>query len=283
MRKRTIPALAIGLVAAATLSACMGQGQSESTVADDCQPAHDLTTIKKNTLLVAATVYPPFADPVENSLGGIEGEVLERFAASECLEVEVVKGSGAALIAMVESGRADVTLGSFFRTAERAEVVRQSEPLYSVPMGLASDDGVSDIDDLDGQRVGFVTGVLWEADLEKLSGPQTVPYDSVTTMWADLASGRIDVATAGAVQLAWSQQQTPIDGVTVEIPAADERVAATANPGQTNLPVSKDNETLGEAIDEFIKDLRADGTIEQIVEDAGLPPEVAEPGDPGLL
>ena len=120
MMKR-IPALAIAATTCLALTACGGGSTDSSTapkVSANCKPKHDVKTITPGELSVAAYVYPPFSDVKGNTLGGAEGEIITKIAAMECLKIKVVPGAAAAMIPSITAGRADTTIGSWYRTAE---------------------------------------------------------------------------------------------------------------------------------------------------------------------
>ncbi len=107
----------------------------------DCTPLHDIVTIEEGYLTVAAYAYPPFSGIDGETLTGAEGEIISEIAAMECLEIKVLPGDAAAMIPSITSGRADTTIGSWYRTEEREEVVLLGAPVIATeqyPRGLGS-------------------------------------------------------------------------------------------------------------------------------------------------
>src|SRR5690606_30871663 len=122
-----------------------------------CIPEHEgLQTVKDGVLTVSHVANPPFADSDDGELTGAQGELLSLIAERECLTVEIMPVAVAEAIPAVQEGRADTTLGSFYRTAERAEIVRLSDPVITVYMSIAAKKGLGlkQIDDLIGHNVG---------------------------------------------------------------------------------------------------------------------------------
>ncbi|GAB3063598.1 substrate-binding periplasmic protein [Sediminivirga luteola] len=258
--------------------------QAAGSVAEDCTPQHpDIETIREGALTVAQYEYPPFSMLEGETLTGVEGEILSRFAELECLEIEIVQGDSAAMITSVSTGRADTTLGSWYRTAERAEVVRLSEPVITSPLSIVSTEGIDNVDDLMEVRVGIGQGLVAVEDLQAIMGDNLNIYQNVDSVFADLQVGRIDAAVLGYGAAITQLELRPVEGAEIQPIQPDERIASTVDVGQTNFPTHLDNESLGQAIDEVLTELRESGEIEEIAVRYGFSPEVADPGEPNLL
>jgi polar amino acid transport system substrate-binding protein len=287
---RRFSALTVTIALCVALAACGDDTGTDSTTAagnnsgSDCTPKHEgLKTIEEGKLSVAAYVYPPFSDVKGQELGGAEGEIVTRIAEMECLDIKVVPGAAAAMIPSIVSKRADTTIGSWYRTAEREKVVRLGAPVIADQLSLISKSGVGTIDELKGKKVGSILGFLWNDDLKKVLGDDVKFYDTATAMYADLSAGRIEVIVDTYPSGQAVLKTTPIDGLKFVVPPADPAVLSTVKPGQTQFPVSKDNAALGEAMDENIAELRESGELEKIVVKHGFQPEAADPGEPNLL
>ena len=186
---------------------------SETTESEECVPAHPgLMTVEEGFLTVAAYEYPPFSAIDGTSLSGAEGEILNSIAALECLEVKVQPGAAAAMIPAIESGRADTTLGSWYRTSARAEIVLLSDPVIIDQLTLISVEGVDSVEGMIGKKVGSTLGFLWNEDLEKLLGADLSLYETTQALYADLASGRISVVVDTFPSGKAALETTPIDG-----------------------------------------------------------------------
>jgi polar amino acid transport system substrate-binding protein len=285
---RRFSALTVTIGLCVALAACGDDTSTDSTTAagngSDCTPKHEgLKTIEEGKLSVAAYVYPPFSDVKGQELGGAEGEIVTRIAEMECLDIKVVPGAAAAMIPSIVSKRADTTIGSWYRTAEREKVVRLGAPVIADQLSLISKSGVGTIDELKGKKVGSILGFLWNDDLKKVLGGDVKFYDTATAMYADLAAGRIEVIVDTYPSGQAVLKTTPIAGLKFVVPPANPAVLSTVKPGQTEFPASKDNAALGEAMDENIAELRASGELKKIVVKHGFQPEAADPGEPNLL
>lgn len=251
---------------------------------EECVPAHPgLVTVEAGFLTVAAYEYPPFSAIDGESLSGAEGEILHAIAALECLEVKVQPGAAAAMIQAIETGRADTTLGSWYRTAARAEIVLLSDPVIIDQLTLISVDGVDSVEGLVGKKVGSTLGFLWNEDLENLLGGDLSLYETTQALYADLAAGRISVVVDTFPSGQSALQSTPVEGAQFRVPAPDDRVLSTTKPGQTNFPVNLSNPGLQEAINNNLKTLRAAGVLREIAEKWGFSPSSVEETEPNLL
>lgn len=285
MMKR-IPALAIAATTCLALTACGGGSTDSSTapkVSANCKPKHDVKTITPGELSVAAYVYPPFSDVKGSALGGAEGEIITKIAAMECLNIKVVPGAAAAMIPSITAGRADTTIGSWYRTAERAKVVQLSDPVIADRLILISKAGTSSVADLKGQKVGSILGFLWNDDLKKLLGGDIKLYETAQAMYADLSAGRIEVVVDTYPSAQSLLKKTPISGLQFKVPPADPAVVSTQKPGQTNFPVSLKNTALADAFNADLAEMRSSGELKKIVVSFGFQAEAADPGQPNLL
>lgn len=262
-----------------------GSSEQETTTdSGECVPAHPgIDTVEAGFLTVAAYEYPPFSAIDGDSLSGAEGEILNAIAALECLDVKVQPGAAAAMIPAIETGRADTTLGSWYRTAARAEIVLLSDPVIIDQLTLISVEGVDSVEGLIGNKVGSTLGFLWNEDLENLLGNDLSLYETTQALYADLASGRISVVVDTFPSGQSALQSTPVEGAQFRVPAPDDRVVSTTKPGQTNFPVSLDNAGLQQAINNNLDTLRDQGVLREIAEKWGFSPTAVEQTEPNLL
>ncbi|MDR1513418.1 MAG: transporter substrate-binding domain-containing protein [Propionibacteriaceae bacterium] len=286
--KKPIVSIAAVLGAALMLSACSGDPEpadspaagDDATSAAACVPAHTFTTIADGKLTVASPEFPPFSSLIAGSPEGIDTEIARAVAALECLEVEITEVSYAAAVPAVQTGRADLAVGCYYRTKERAEIVDLSDPLYLDGMGVVSKDGVTSIPDIITKKVGSVDGYLWNEDMQKLMDGKMNIYPSNVEMWADLNAGRIEV---GFDSVAVSQDKARGTEFQVAVAAPDDRVAASVKAAQIGFPLVKGNAELLAAVNEDIEKLHADGTIKAIFEKYDVDTSLLEVGDAYLI
>ncbi len=275
-----------GLVTAMLMTAALVgcNAANDSAVPANCKPQHEFPTLQEGKLVVSSYTYAPSTIVRNDALGGIEGDLLRRVAKLECLELKVVEQAAAGVIPAVESGRADLAAGDWYRTKDRAKILGLSDPIYQDAMVFVSKGGrVSEVDDLLGKEVGTFEGNLWNADVKKLMNGNVKIFPSEAALFQDLATGRLDVAIDGSAGATNMIKVTGNSSLKMKVPSPDSRVGATTSPGQAGWPHAKDNEKLTAALNEDIGQLREDGVIARVLKKYGLPASAAEVGKPRLL
>lgn len=284
--KRMFALTSAALVAVISLSACGGTPPgAPDAVAEDCTPRDKgLKTMEEGVLTVAQYEYTPFSmsDGPAN-LTGLEGDVLTEFAKLQCLTLKINKGDSPAMITSVATGRADTTLGSWYRTKERAEKVRLSAPVVTSPFSSVTKEGIENVDDLKKIDIGVGQGLIGVDDMKKVFGDTLKIYQNDDAVFDDIKAGRIDGSVQGYVAGSQYLKKHEIEGFTVTPLTPDTRLPATKEAGQTNFPVNKENEALGVAIDSVVEEMRESGKLDAIAEKYELDPQVMHPGEPNLL
>lgn len=285
VKRRTAAVLLATSCAAVLLAACGSSSSSSSKAASasSCHPLHHVHTITSGVLSVAVYSYPPYGYQVGNHLAGVDGGIIDRIAAMECLKIVPVPGAAASMIPDVQTGRADTAMGDWYRTVPRSKIVQLGAPVYKDQMVLVSTSGVNTISGLKGKTVGSVLGFLWDADLTKLLGGSMKLYPTDQAAYADLKAGRIQVVVDTPGAAIFELKTESMTGYKFPVVAPDPSVAATVNPGQCNYPVAKGNLSLYSAMAADIATLRANGTIAKILVSFGFPASAANPGPPGML
>ncbi|GAB7006483.1 transporter substrate-binding domain-containing protein [Nocardioides sp. AN3] len=268
------------LAVVCTLTAC-GSSSATTKVSSNCKPAHDVTTIKKGVLSVAAVDYFPVSVTSNGPFKGTEADMMKEFAKENCLAVKVVKVDFAGAIPAVDSGRADTAIGGFYRTAERAKVVGLSDPIYVDRLGVISKTGVSTVDQIRGHKVGTVDGYLWTADAKKVFGSNVSVYPSNVEMKADLDAGRIDMAldSFGGAKFIYGKDKS----LQIKVLQPDDRIVSTKEPAQIGFPFTRGNTSLQTALNDAIHSWQHDGTLVDIVKKYGVATDVLDVGQTRAL
>ena len=282
MNKRTAAtAGAMTMLLATALSACGSSDSSGPAVASDCKPAHPgLTTIFKGKLTVSTFVSPPYTELAKAGaeVGGIDGQLIRKIAAEECLTVDAKPVTGAAFIESITSKRGDLAIGGIYRTPEREKLLGVTTTMYRDGMSFLSKDGFSKVDDLKGKKLGVIQGYLWTKDLQKVLGSDSVTlYQDADSMLADLDAGRIDAATLTTAEASYRQKQS--SGLKAEAVAADNRVAASTKPGEVVLVLNKQATEFLSALNEDIDGLLKSGQIGKVLTANGIDSELAGAGN----
>ena len=145
---------------------------------------------------------PPFVYMRDNKIVGYDIAVLARFCEARGYRLEPVTMNFAGMIPAVQSGRCDLGGGAVTITAERAESVTFTEPIYSgggvmvvrAEEAAAPGSGrYASLDELDGKRIGVQTGSTFDAiALARLPKAQISYFNSYPDMAAAMEAGRID-------------------------------------------------------------------------------------------
>ncbi|MEU9457138.1 ABC transporter substrate-binding protein [Streptomyces sp. NPDC048277] len=283
-RRSRTTVLAGGAVALTLVLAGCGGSSTTSSVSSNCTPKQTFSTVKKGTLTVATYDFNPHTILKGDQLSGVEGDLLKEVAARECLTLAVSSAGGAnAAVPSVQSGRADLAAGDWWRTKARAKIVTLSDPVYLDQGAIISKAGYKNLAALDGKKIGSVVGNLWNDEMTKVFGDKFVIYQDGESEFSDLANGRIDAVIDSVGATVARFKTSPIKGAQIVSMPADPRVPTSAAPGQVNWPTSKKNPELTAAINAQITALRADGTIAKILKKYGLDAKAAVVGNPREL
>lgn len=250
-----------------------------------CTPLHHFTTITPGTLTIAAVSYPPFSSiNTDGTITGTDAEIASKIAAMECLKVAVVPADYASAIQFLVAGRADITIGEWYRTAARAKVVNLSDPLYLDQMGFASKAGYDSISQIKGGiTLGTVQGYLWDADLAAILGNSLKTYPDTAHVEEDYAAGRIDVVADGQLSLLMEQKAGGLQGAKITVVKPDSRVKASLYPSQVTFPMNNKDSGMLAAFNADIATLKGDGTVSAILTKYGLPgASITNTGTPRL-
>ena len=176
-----------------------------------------------------------------------------------------------------------MTVGNWYRTAKRAEVVNLTAPFYLDQMGIISKDGISKGADAEGRSIGNIQGYLWTDDLQAVFNDAPKLYPNTVAMAQDLSAGRIEVGFESYTVVKEAMKAGAYAGLEVKVIEPDERIPASMEPGQSTFPHPKGNDAMTAALDADIAALRASGRLAEILIAAGLDASAAEPSEPRLI
>ena len=262
---------AAGLTAAAlALTACGGSSSSTasstassaaSSEAASSSAAAELTTVEAGKLTMATNAtFPPYEMTTDTgAFEGIDVDTAQAIAEKLGLELQIDDMEFDAALLSVQQGKADIVMAGVTVTDERKAVMDFSGSYATGIQSIIVPEG-SDIatpDDLAGKKIGTqrgTTGFLYCSD--DFGDDNVIGFDDGATAVQNLKAGKIDCVV--------------IDNV-----PAQEYVKA--NPGLTILDteyanedyaigIAKDNTALQEALNKALAELKADGTIQSIID-----------------
>ena len=268
--RRSFMAAAAVSVAALAMTACGGSASSAassvassaaSSEAVSSAAAADLTTVEAGKLTMATNAtFPPYEMTTDaGEFEGIDIEAAQAIADKLGLELQIDDMEFDAALLSVQQGKADITMAGITVTDERKAVMAFSDSyatgIQSIIVPESSD--IASPDDLAGKKIGTqrgTTGYIYCTD--DFGEDAVVAYDSGLTAVQALNNGQVDA-------------------VVIDNAPAKEYVAA--NPGLKVLETSyaeedyaigmnKDNTALVEAVNAALEELKADGTLQAIVD-----------------
>ena len=262
---------AAGLTAAAlALTACGGSASSTasstassaaSSEAASTSAAAELTTVEAGKLTMATNAtFPPYEMTTDSGeIEGIDVDTAKAIAEKLGLELQIDDMDFDAALLSVQQGKADIVMAGVTVTDERKAVMDFSDSYATGIQSIIVPEG-SDIaspDDLAGKKIGTqrgTTGYIYCSD--DFGDDAVVAYDDGLTAVQALKNGQVDA-------------------VVIDNAPAEEYVAA--NPGLVILDTSyaeedyaigmnKSNTALLEAVNAALEELKADGTLQSIVD-----------------
>ena len=261
--RRSFLAAAAVSAAALAMTACGGSASSAvSSVASSAASsgAAALSTVVAGKLTMATNAtFPPYEMTTDSGeIEGIDVDTAKAIAEKLGLELQVDDMEFDAALLSVQQGKADIVMAGVTVTDERKAVMDFSD---SYATGIQSiivpnDSDIASPDDLAGKKIGTqrgTTGYIYCSD--DFGEDAVVAYDSGLTAVQALNNGQVDA-------------------VVIDNAPATEYVAT--NPGLKVLDTSYAEEdyaigmakgsALEDAVNKALEELKADGTLQAIVD-----------------
>ena len=239
---------------AASSEAASSEAASETETAE-------LSTVEPGKLIMSTNAaFPPYEMTTDSGeFEGIDIETAQAIADKLGLELQIDDMDFDAALLSVQQGKADIVMAGVTVTDERKAVMDFSDSYATGIQSIIVPEG-SDItspDDLAGKKIGTqrgTTGYIYCTD--DFGEENVIAYDDGLTAVQALNNGQVDA-------------------VVIDNAPAQEFVAA--NPGLKILDTSyaeedyaigmaKDNTALQEALNKALAELKADGTIQSIID-----------------
>ena len=239
---------------AASSEAASSEAASETETAE-------LSTVESGKLIMSTNAaFPPYEMTTDSGeFEGIDIETAQAIADKLGLELQIDDMDFDAALLAVQQGKADMVMAGVTVTDERQNVMDFTD---SYATGIQSiivkeDSDIASVDDLAGKKIGTqrgTTGYLYCSD--DFGDENVVAYDNGLTAVQMLNNGQVDC-------------------VVIDNAPAKEFIAA--NPGLKLLDtayveesyaigVGKGNTELKDAINTALEELKADGTLQAIVD-----------------
>lgn len=262
MKLKKLLALSLSAVMAAALLCGCGDSKSTDTAEGSTEAAGEATvsTVTDGVLTMATNAYfPPYEYYEGNEIVGIDVEIAQAIADKLGLELKIEDMEFDSIITGVQTGKYDMGLAGMTVTEERLQTINFSDTyatgIQSVIVNEDSD--IQTLDDLQGKKIGVqlsTTGDIYATD--DYGADHVEQYNKGADAILALTQGRIDaviIDNQPALSFVDSNEGLRI----LDTEYVEEEYAAC---------ISKDNEALQEAVNGALEELKADGTIQSILD-----------------
>ncbi|MDB5851128.1 MAG: amino acid transporter substrate-binding protein family [Rhodoferax sp.] len=235
------------------------------------------STLDKGQLTIAFTGDMPGTGYQDGAMVGYDGEILQRIADALKLKVKPALMEWSGTIASVQARRVDVMAGTMGWTEQRAKIMTLSDPIHYFKNGITQSNKTnwSQLKDLEGKRVGTITGFSFIPELRKIAGLQLTMYDTSDAAVRDLLAGRIDAVIGDPPVMQYAISRNPQWNVRFN-------AFVDTNPdfplltglGQVVFGLNKDNPELAQAVNVEIAKLWQGCELKKIGSKYGLVQDV---------
>lgn len=297
-RSRSTPRRARYLVAClavaalvSVLAACGSgsSGQATGAVGGGSAGAANLGTLQPGVLKVAIEPYAPYTSMSNGKQVGLEADMLNAVAQKLHLKVETTVTDFTGMISGIQTHRYDITTGGIAWSADREQRGLFTDPLYYSPTALGVTNGKTyhSFKDLEGLRLGTVTGYVWVNGIKEIPGAKLHAYPNVQTIFDDLKANRIDAAVIDPLLLVQAQKERPDLHMRVEYltdPPTNADVKAHPDFAwfrqyEVAWYIPKQEPALEKAISAQIRDMYRNGEMAKIIAKYhGAPDQFLKPG-----
>ena len=173
--------------------------------------AQTVETIDKGALTIAFTGDMPGTGYQDGKMVGYDGEILQRISDAAKLKVKPALMEWSGTIASVQARRVDVMAGTMGWTEQRSKIMTLSDPIHYFKNGITQTEknNWSKLKDLEGKKVGTITGFSFIPELRKISGLTLSLYDTSDAAVRDLLAGRIDAVIGDPPVMQYAISRNP--------------------------------------------------------------------------
>ncbi len=263
MKKLSIAMLSMVLAGSMLLTACGGGNTqpAENTGSDDTQQSETAENTEGGVLRMGTNAtFPPYEYMDENNeVAGIDAEIAAAIADKLGMELDITDMAFESLIPALQAGTIDIVLAGMTVDPERAEQVNFTDS-YATGVQVIivpEDSDIASPDDLEGKNIGVQTGTTGDLYCTDDYGQEFVKqFDNGPLAVAALMNGQVDcvvIDNEPAKNYVAANEGLKI----LDTAFANEDYAAA---------IAKDNTELFEQVNAAIQELKADGTIQTIIE-----------------
>ena len=251
-------ALLLAVLMVASLCAC---GQKDTLTGSDIKTV----TAGKLTMSTNAQ-FPPYESVADDGKGyegtgfeGIDIEIAYALAQKLGLELVVDDMDFDSALSAVQTGKSDIVAAGVTVTPERQNTMCFTDSYANGVQVVIVKEGsdIKSIDDLEGKQIGTQRGTTgYSYCIDDYGEDSVVPFDDGATAVQNLLAGKVDCVV---IDKAPAQEYVKANaGLTIlDTEYANEDYA---------IGMAKDNTALQEALNKALAELKADGTIQSIID-----------------
>ncbi|AHD05521.1 substrate-binding periplasmic protein [Paenibacillus larvae] len=271
-RKSLILVLAAFLLVALALSGCgsSARDQAGSTpgVSDNTgnKNSRTLEQIKQSGVLkvgIMGTYAPYNFLNDKKEMDGFDADIAKEIAKKMGLKAEFVSQEFSGMIAGLQAGKFDTVISQMTITEDRQKQMDFTEPYITNQVKVIvkqDNNSITKLEDFKGKNIGVGLGTNDEAYLRNEALPKVgnftiKTYDDVITSLQDLNNGRIDATINNMYALKPIVEK---NGFKIKV------VGEAVKSDKAAIAVTKGNTELRDALNQALKDLKADGTYKTI-------------------
>lgn len=174
-------------------------------------PAFAVDTVEPGSFTIAFSGDMPGTGYQDSKMVGYDGEILQQIADKLGLKVKPALMEWSGTIASVQARRVDVMAGTMGWTAQRAKIMNLSDPIHYFKNGITQTDKTDwhSLKDLQGKKVGTITGFSFIPEMRRIDGLQVSLYDTSDAAVRDLIAGRIDAVIGDPPVMQYALSRNP--------------------------------------------------------------------------
>ncbi|MBQ6364088.1 MAG: basic amino acid ABC transporter substrate-binding protein [Lachnospiraceae bacterium] len=227
--------------------------------AEETAEAAEITTVEPGVLTMATNAYfPPYEYYEGDAIVGIDAEIAAAVAEKLGLELKIEDMEFDSIITAVTAGKADMGLAGMTVTEERKQNVNFSDSYATGIQAVVvpEDSDIASVDDLEGKKIGVQLGTTGDIYCSDDYGEENVEkFNKGNDAIMALVTGKVDAVVIDNEPA--KSYVAANEGLKIlETEYAVEDYAAC---------IAKENTALLDAINGALAELKADGTLEQIV------------------
>ncbi|EAK0460407.1 basic amino acid ABC transporter substrate-binding protein [Campylobacter upsaliensis] len=204
--------------------------------------------------------YKPFDYKEDAKLTGLDIDLVNEIAKREGIELTWVEMSFDGLIPALKTGKIDMIASAMSATEDRRKSVDFSDVYYTTKnlyIKKKDNEALNSKEDLEGKIIGVQLGTLQEPAAKAIKDTKMQSNESLSVVIMELKEGKIDAVVADKdVSTGYLKENADLIGFFEE------------EDGSEGFSFAFDKDKQKEAIEKFnkgLKDLKADGTYEQIL------------------